>query len=755
MKYVIQFIGKIGLCVLMTHTAYAQSTAVGNWRTHFAYNSANSIELVDDVIYTAGMQLNTYSLSEQEYSSYSKVNGLSDADISLIRYDKESKFLIIIYSNGNIDLLNQGQFSNIPNIKNQNITGSKRINSVFFKNQLMYLSTDFGIVVINPLRNEIKETYVLQLNSQQLEIKDLCIFNGFFFAATDKGLYKADINNIELQNYNSWTQVISTPLNFVFTQNNLLFAASKINLYQVQGSALNSLYTTTNGISRIRTGSSDFYICEQGNKKSVKIFNGSGVLLDSAMQINPGDVVERNSNELWEADNWEGCVKLNGRTSKELVNPNGIYSNSVYNLSYSNDQIWVAGGGELAWVYAFNRTGISQLTPEGDWVWYNANNGIQAMDSVLDIVDVAVDVRNQNIYGASFGGGLLEIHPDRSTKVYKNTPYILPFGSSYRITGLAFDEKNNLWMSNYGSEAQLVVKKADGSWQSFGFPYGVSEKAASQVVIDNANQKWVVAPRGIGIYVLNDNNTIDNKSDDAIRYLRMGGGVGNLPNNEVNCIAKDKNGKLWVGTADGIGIFNCPESITSTSGCDAELKTVQYDQDAGHLFQRENVRTIAVDGANNKWIGTNNGVWQISDDAEKILQRFTMQNSPLPSNEINKILIHPKTGVVYFATNAGLVSYRSEATDGNETQDALTVFPNPVPSGYQGKISITGLVENSDVRITDIAGQLIYRTKAQGGQAVWNGKHYTGTQPKTGVYYVFVTNADGSETKAGKFIYNE
>ena len=342
--------------------------------------------------------------------------------------------------------------------------------------------------------------------------------------------------------------------------------------------------------------------------------------------------------------------------------------------------------------------------------------------------------------------------------VYKNTPYIqATFGdpNSYRLVSLKYDEEGNLWMSNYGAPDQLVVKKQDGSWQKFSFPYSVSEKTASQIEIDNAGHKWIVAPRGVGIYVLNDNGTIDNKNDDQVKKLSTGTGYGNLPNNEVYCLTKDRNGKIWVGTSDGIAIFNCPESLFSTGGCDAELKIVKYDLNAGLLFQREAVRTIAVDGANNKWIGTNNGVWLISDDAEKIIHRFNKDNSPLPNNEINKIVVHPKTGEVFIATNAGLVSYRGEATAGAENNDELLVFPNPVPPDYSGMIAIKGLVEDADVRITDVAGQLVYRTKAQGGQAVWNGKTYTGQKPVTGVYYVFVTNTEGTETKVGKFIFQE
>lgn len=71
---------------------------------------------------------------------------------------------------------------------------------------------------------------------------------------------------------------------------------------------------------------------------------------------------------------------------------------------------------------------------------------------------------------------------------------------------------------------------------------------------------------------------------------------------------------------------------------------------------------------------------------------------------------------------------------------------------YNGTIAIKGLVTNADVRITDVSGQLVFRTIAQGGQATWNGKNYLGQKPKSGVYYVFVSNTDGAKTKTGKFI---
>lgn len=712
-----------------------------------------------DRILVAGNHLCVYSYSDNEFSTFSKVNGLSDVDIRLLRYDAESGFLVIVYENSNIDLYKDQVFYNISDIKTLNITGSKRINDVYFHNGLIYLSSDFGIVVVNPVKKEIKETYVLQSGSEVLKIRDLDLFDGKFTAATSGGLYTADVNHPVLQNFANWTNVLSKDLSHVFVQDGQLYTATLDSLYRMTSGSPALIYHSPSFIKKIRTGSQRFFVCESSDLyRSVKIFDALGQLSDSIRQVNPYDVVEYDAQDVWVADFWEGMTRIRNTTEKQLYSPNSIFDNTVYNMSIYNNTLYVAGGAERSWIYTFSGSGFSKYE-NGNWTAYNRFRNTPAMDSTLDILDVAIDPVSGHAFAASYGGGLLELDMNNQVAtVYKNTPYIqAAFGDakSFRVAGLQFDENNNLWMTNYGAPEQLVVKKKDGSWQKFGFPYTVSEKTASQIVIDNANQKWVMAPRSVGIYVLNDNNSIDNKNDDQIKKLSTGKGYGNLPSNDVHCITKDLNGKIWVGTADGIAIFNCPESTFSQGGCDAELKIVKYDLNAGLLFQRELVRTIAVDGANNKWIGTNNGVWLISDDAEKIIHRFTKDNSPLPNNEVNKIMVHPGTGEVFIATNAGLVSYRGEATAGSKKNDELSIFPNPVPSGYGGIIAVKGLVENADVRITDVSGQLVFRTKAMGGQAVWNGQTYTGKKPSTGVYYVFVTNADGSETKTGKFIFYE
>jgi hypothetical protein len=257
----------------------------------------------------------------------------------------------------------------------------------------------------------------------------------------------------------------------------------------------------------------------------------------------------------------------------------------------------------------------------------------------------------------------------------------------------------------------------------------------------------MIAPNKQGIYVYQSK---DVHGTEAWKIFTTGQTNGNLPSNNVTSIANDKMGSMWVGTDNGIAIFNC--SNIATEPCNAFLPIVKSNGFNGYLFQKEIVNTIAIDGANRKWVGTNNGVWLLSEDGIDIIEHFTKKNSPLPSDSIVQIIIDPKNGEVFFNTKTQMVSYRSTSTEGAIHQQNIQIFPNPIPPAFNGLIAIRGLVENAVVKITDLTGKLLYQTKALGGQAVWNARTYEGRQVATGIYLVFVRDMDGNEKGIGKIV---
>ena len=162
--------------------------------------------------------------------------------------------------------------------------------------------------------------------------------------------------------------------------------------------------------------------------------------------------------------------------------------------------------------------------------------------------------------------------------------------------------------------------------------------------------------------------------------------------------------------------------------------------------------SIAVDGANRKWVGTKNGVWLVSTDGEKVIERFTEENSPLLSNDVRKITVDPITGEVFMLTFKGICSFRGTATEGTSSNQSVLVFPNPVPPSYKGMIAIRGVANNAIVKITELDGRIVYQTKAFGGQAVWNGKNYKGQNVSSGVYLVLIADEANQEKAAAKIV---
>ncbi|RYF81122.1 MAG: regulator, partial [Chitinophagaceae bacterium] len=371
-----------------------------------------------------------------------------------------------------------------------------------------------------------------------------------------------------------------------------------------------------------------------------------------------------------------------------------------------------------------------------------------------DFITIAIDPRDNTAWAGSFGGGLYHIDNSSSPKIFKQASPIGPTvgdPGSYRVAGLAFDADNNLWVANFGAGNQLHVLKANNTWQSFTVPFTLNENAVAQIVIDDAGQKWIQSPLGNGLLVFSEGN-FATPADDKWRLLRSGTGLGGLPSNDVFCLAKDKSGFLWIGTDNGIGVFQCPQEVFS-GGCETILPVIKEGAFANYLFKGQEVRSIAVDGADRKWVATASGVWLISRDGDKVLANYTEQNSPLLSNDVKRIAIDGATGEVFFATAKGLVSFRGNATEYEETKSNVLVYPNPVPPNFTGLIGIRGLPENTIVKITEMNGRLVHQTRSLGGQAVWNGKDYKGAKAATGVYLVLAADDVKGETVVAKIVF--
>ncbi|MEI9810004.1 MAG: two-component regulator propeller domain-containing protein [Bacteroidota bacterium] len=295
---------------------------------------------------------------------------------------------------------------------------------------------------------------------------------------------------------------------------------------------------------------------------------------------------------------------------------------------YNNTFYATAGEVNESWNYQYNGNGIF-IFKEGTWTNINRFRFPQ-IDSLLDYITIAVDKRDETVWAGSYGGGLLHIKTDQAFEIIKQSNIGPAIGdpNSYRISGLAFDAENNLWISNFGAVQPLLVKKADGNWKKFTLPFFLSENSLAQIIVDDNNYKWILGAKSVFLFCFDHGADIDNIGDDRWKRYSSGAGNGNLPEGEVFCMAKDKNGFIWVGTGNGIGVIQCSQDVFTGQGCDAVWPIVQQGNFAGYLFNGQEVRSIAVDGADRKWIATSNGVWLISATGEKVIYNFTEENSP-------------------------------------------------------------------------------------------------------------------------------
>jgi len=757
------FFSYIAACILSVTTARAQDRPIGTWRSFLPFSSSIGVATNGNELYSISPQgFHTFNtLGGGELQAFSKVEGMHDIGMQCVGYDMATSTAVLVYTNGNIDLYKDNTFYNIPELKIRTVAGSKNVYSVYTRNGLAYLSTSIGVIVIDLSKQSVRETYEFSLNSLTVAVKGVAVRGDSIFALTPYGVYKANINSPELQNFQVWESVDTTKgNNNIAESGGSLYLANYTTVSKLNYTGLDTVYSTKSVIQHTDVNNGKLYVSEYDTATfngSIKIITAAGLVDSIPMPAHkPRQVTTTANGEVWIADEFGGLERYNDKKEFGYFTPTGPSDFNSFDIYANNQDLWITHGGfNGKYSPNGNPAGISNYK-DGKWTFYT-RYAYHPFDTLADFCVFVKDEVSGVIYAGSLVNGLFIMNPDGSYQLLNEGSIFDPVPSidhyKRQISGMALDSKRNLWVTNLFSTHQLYVKTLDNVWYKFRIP---NVQFGGPVVVDDNDQVWFVGYSGDGVVVYNygSNETIGDKSDDVSYHLVQGKGVGNLPSNTVNCIAKDRNNNIWIGTANGIGIVNsCSAPFTQSPPCDAEIPVVQYDQYAGYLFAGNDVRTIAVDGANRKWVGTDDGVWLLSPDAGKIIYRFTVDNSPLPSNHIEKIGIDPVTGDVYIGTEQGLVSYRSTATEGGTSNGDVVSYPNPVPSGYKGTIAIKGLVANADVRITDISGQLVYRTKALGGQAVWSGLDYTGRRPQSGVYLIFASDANGSENYKGKMVF--
>lgn len=770
------------LALLGILPALAQDLPIGGWRMHLPYKKCELITGSASSIWAATDNgLFRLNRADNALERITKIEGLSDLTITAISYNAYNNTLVVGYDNGNVDLVQGKTIVNLPDIKRAQIIGSKAINNVYFVGAVAYVSTGFGIVVLDTDRKEVKDTYLIGPNGNYLSVYDITSDGTTLYAATRSGIYYAPINDPYLSNYATWSKFLNIPFsrsnsifsNIVLFENNLLVSYEPVYPDIVWGGGevykydLVTLSWDTFHFWRSGHNMKDAYV--DGNSlymvDNLVIFKYDNItdtspdayyLIDGTNSIWPKTVFVSN-NEIWEADERYGLVKMINQFAGQSYYPNGpISTNSYWMVQQENKLLVVPGGHDDAWNNVLNKEGVSTFQ-NGTWSNFSGVD-IPQLDTCYDLLSAAIDPSDADHYFlASWSKGLIEINNGAYVTAWDNSNSTLESKIEYQwvgIGGMQYDEDNNLWVTNSHAVTALNVYKPNGSWQAFDFtgliPIGTT---VSELLITESGQKWMILPRGGGLLVFDDKGTLTNTADDSKKRLGFTAGNGKIPGTEIYCLAEDQDGEIWVGTDKGIGVFYCAENVFASGGCDAQQILIEQDGYYQILLESQVVTCIAVDGANRKWIGTEGGgVFLMSPDGTTELAHFDASNSPLLSDNITSLSINHKTGEVFIGTSKGIVSYQGDAIEGGEHMGDVFAFPNPVKPDYSGPIAIRGLVKDAKVKITDINGRVIYETTSLGGQAIWDGNNFQGERAATGVYLVFVLNEDATEKAVTKIL---
>lgn len=751
------------LIIVIAEKVTAQSP-VGSWTDHLSYNSAKNIAVGENVVYAStGSSIMLYDKKNDELKKLTRIQGLSETGIGSISYSQEYNSLIISYISGNIDLVTNNIVYNIPDIKRKYIPGKKEIYRIKTKGKYAYLASSFGIVVLDISKHEIYDTWRPGANGETAEVYDISQGTDKIYAATGSGIYYADPLSQGLSYYGNWNRITSLP-GSSGSYNAVLAAGTKIYVNKPQGSAAgDSVFVIENGASLFSyqpgTINHSFDPFNGGfsitSKRSVTIYNNSGTLIKTissyGSQIPDASQAIVDGSDIWIADITAGFIKGENMNSfNGLVLP-GPYTNNVINISNSNGKTFIAGGAvNGSWTNLY--LDLQVFTSENN-SWNSIFTG-----SFKDAMRVLGDPDNNNHYFVStWGYGLLEYENNTMINKYddSNSPLktIIPGQPYSRICGLAMDKSRNLWIAQSGlSTGSLKVLKPDNTWIIF--PAVISGLITADIIISKSGYKWITLPKGPGLFILDDNNTPENFNDDRYKTLLVKDADGNVLSNVLS-IAEDLDGNIWIGTDQGPAVYYNADHIFDQ---DPRAYRIIIPRNDGtglgdYLLKSETITSIAIDGANRKWFGTaTSGAYLFSADGLQKLVNYTEDNSPLYSNNIVSLAIDNKSGEVWFGTSKGVISERGDATTGAEKFKNVYTFPNPVRSGYAGNVTITGLMRDTRIKITDVSGNLVYETVSDGGQATWDLKTFNGRRVSTGVYIVFCASSDGSESAVTKML---
>lgn len=756
----------IALISLLPAGVSARQQAVGSWFTYPLYKGVPDriVDTPAKVYYLSLGRLYSYDKDSDETRGYTDV--LSDAGIVVIDYNAACKFLFVGYDNGNVDLVyDNGRVVNLPDIKEAQIAYDKGINQVDFFQHLVYVATKFGLVVFDSDKGVVRKSGIYGK-----DVKAVGAQGDYIIINTDNRNYAVN-RMAQINRFDSFTDLgpiynvseMKGMGDYVLIRtNNQARPAS----YDIANAKEYVVGTATSGApSPFMRGSDGKMRTVVGNK--VYAYAAKGERTEEATVPS---ALSGNS-----FSTWLGAANLWAGNADGV----GLYDITGSSMTVKNDRMRPADAVPMLKGAYFAASADGKkvyMTTSGSQNTANPGSVGQAPcylcvfteDGVEDITPDQLSIKGVTGIAVNPADPDMVILTTRANGTYfvkdrKQVALFKPSGSA-KQHGVSVDSEGNIWVMTLNqanplqflpaSKLSNIANLTDADWissktkdfQGNGDGEIASVKGTNMIFFHDGLYKTP-----LGVY--DTNGTITSTADDKFvlinEYLDQDG--KSLIPIHYTALVVDNNNELWVGT--DTGPFKIPNPREAINGRPAahRLKVARNDGSnfADYLLDGEWVTTMAVDGSNNKWIGTrSSGLYYVSANGDEILAHFTTENSPLPTNVINKLYVNPLGNEVYVATNYGVLCYSGFNSPGQPSYDDVYAYPNPVKPVYTGWITVKGLMDNSLVKIADASGNVVHQGRSDGGMFTWDGCNSSGARVKSGVYYVFASQSNGGSSSS-------
>lgn len=765
------------LCFLVT-LSWSQTNYSSSWEDFFSYNNVKDFVKVNNKIFAlVDNAVFIYDTDNQMLEKLSSINGLSGETTTSIHYSQIYDRLVIGYQTGLLEIVElDGSITVHTDIERLNITGQKDIKHITEYNGKLYLSTPFAIIVYDIEKLQFGDTYFIGNNSSRLNIHQIAVFEERIYAATEIGIFSAAVNALNLIDFNNWVQPqgdLIGDFKTIETFNNILFATKGNGFYR---------FTSPSSIQFI-----DFFLIELiGLKASddyitVNTINSAFIYNSSIIREVVVEPTAEYDFKVQTALAVQGTIYLatqkfgilarsfTDSQSLEEIHPEGPFSNDIFSITAQNNNIWVVYGGyDAAFTPLQRPLGFSHFNGQ-NWI----NTPYDPAFPARDLVHITIDPNNiEKAYLSSWGqtspgqldatGGLLIVENDQVQTFLNQTNSGLedlapenPNYHSVRINGTAFDNQGNLWVANAWVNNRLKKLSPNGNWSSFDLSSIITDIGfgLTELIIDRSGSVWIGSRRnGVLVY---------NETGDRKRALVTEATKGSLPDPNARSLVVDRNNRIWIGTKKGLVVYANAAGIFDEDIYDAIPIIIDDEGIPKRLLGEQPVNTIAIDGADNKWFGTETGgVLATNPNGRETLFNFNKDNSPLPSNKIIKIGVDNSNGKVFFATDKGIVAFNNNVAPFGDALTEVYAYPNPVKKEHSF-VTIDGrnglhLPRGTNVKILDTAGHLVHETNVvegqelKGGKVIWNKTNLSGRKVASGIYIVLLTLPDRSETAITK-----